>query len=358
MMRPVTQLLAATLAAQACGTPGESGGARPGPSDAGGGSDLLAADGRDAASGDGVEALDPAEDSDFDEVADAVDNCVGIFNPDQADDDGDGLGNLCDTENDDRDLDGIPNLADPFPDDAARPGVVLTNTVYAHTSDELYLFGVKGQLDVVLVGAFDFPADASDARMTDIAIDRYGVMWGIGFSDVFVIQPATAECWRMAALPREFNGLTLVPKGVLGTNADALVGVDLEGGWWRLELVWAGDVAHVETTLLGSYGGDWLSSGDAFSIEGVGTFASADTSGADADSLVVVDPATGQVTSVVAALAGYTQVWGLAGWSGRAYAFDASGDVLVLDLSDGKVIAKKKTGKAWWGAGVRTVIDP
>jgi len=351
IMRLVTHLIAATLVAQACTSPGGSGSARPGASDADGG------DASDVALVDSTEVLDPAVDLDVDTIPDAFDNCVGLFNPDQADDDGDGIGNVCDPENDDRDADGVPNVADPFPDDATRPGVVLTNTVYAHTSSELYKFGVKGQLDVELIGRFAFPAEASDARMTDIAIDRFGVMWGIGFEDVFIVDPATAKCWRAAALPQEFNGLTLVPKGLLGTSADQLVGIDIEGGWWRLDLVHAGGVTRVQTTLIGGYGSGWSSSGDAFSIDGVGTFASVDKGGGTPDQLVSVDPATGLVTSVIAPLAGYSDIWGLAGWAGRVYAFDSGGDVLVIDLATGTVTAKKATGKAWWGAGVRTVLD-
>lgn len=349
-MRIANHLIVATLVAQACGTPGDSGGAGPGPSDGN-------ADGAGDVVDDASEVIDPDSDLDFDEVVDSADNCPGLFNPDQADADGDGLGDVCDPENDDRDGDGIPNLADPYPDEAEWPGVVLTNTVYAHTEDELYMFGVKGQLDVALVGAFGFPADASDPRMTDIAIDRHGVMWGIGFDDVFLVQPSTAACRRIAALPQSFNGLTLIPRDVLGGPADALIGIDVQGGWWRLDLVHAGGVARVQTTFLGNYGSSWLSSGDAFSIEGVGTFATVDTGSGVDDALVVVDPATGKVGSVLTVLTGYPEVWGLAGWSGRAYAFDASGMVLVIDLANGATIATKQTGKAWWGAGVRTVLD-
>lgn len=351
IIRLVTTIYAA-LWVLACTSDPSNGGAGPGASDG----DALAdgaADVTDASEGTDAPA---GEDLDQDLVADVVDNCPGLFNPDQADDDADGLGNVCDPENDDRDRDGIPNLADPFPDDALRPKVVRTNTVYAHTATELYLFGVKGQLEVELVGAFDFSADTTDRRMTDIAIDRYGVMWGIGFQDVFVVDPTTAEAWRMAALPQEFNGLTLIPKDALGATADALVGIDTSGGWWRLELVHAGGVARIQTTNLGRYGSDWSSSGDAFSIEGVGTFASVQRGLSDDDQLVAVDPATGLVTSVVAPL-GFAQVWGLAGWAGRVYAFDASGEVVVLDLTNGAVLARKSTGKAWWGAGVRTVLD-
>lgn len=353
-MRLVT-LIVATLIASACTEPG-SGSARPGASDGDAGGDVSdASNGGEVAPGDGTG--DPVVDLDVDTIPDGIDNCVGLFNPDQADADRDGIGNVCDPENDDRDGDAIPNVADPFPDDASRPGVVLTNTVYAHTADELYKFGVKGQLEVELIGPFVFPSGTLDARMTDIAVDRYGVMWGIGFEDVFIIDPKTATCWRIAALPQEFNGLTLIPKSVLGTATDALVGVAIDGSWWRLELVHAGGVTRVQTSEFGAYGSSWMSSGDAFSIEDVGTFATVDKGGGVDDQLVAVDPETGRVTSVISALAGYSEVWGLAGWAGRVYAFDAGGDVLVIDLASGAIQAKKATGKAWWGAGVRTVLD-
>ncbi len=54
------------------------------------------------ADGDGVGDLDPR----------APDNCVNVNNPDQADQDGDGLGDACDPDIDD---DGIPNLRDNCP---------------------------------------------------------------------------------------------------------------------------------------------------------------------------------------------------------------------------------------------------
>src|SRR5690606_16853626 len=52
------------------------------------------------------------DDDDADGVPDDVDNCVGLANADQADFDGDGLGDKCDDDDDD---DGIPDDVDECP---------------------------------------------------------------------------------------------------------------------------------------------------------------------------------------------------------------------------------------------------
>ncbi|MBI2345369.1 MAG: thrombospondin type 3 repeat-containing protein, partial [Deltaproteobacteria bacterium] len=56
-------------------------------------------------------------DVDGDGLGDACDNCVGVANPDQADADGDGSGNACDADDDN---DGVLDTADAFPLDAAE----------------------------------------------------------------------------------------------------------------------------------------------------------------------------------------------------------------------------------------------
>jgi hypothetical protein len=64
---------------------------------------------------------DTSYDADCDGIPDLIDNCPYVYNPDQADDDHDGIGNLCDTDtfgcntNIDSDCDGLPNTQDNCP---------------------------------------------------------------------------------------------------------------------------------------------------------------------------------------------------------------------------------------------------
>ncbi|PKN57788.1 MAG: hypothetical protein CVU56_09040 [Deltaproteobacteria bacterium HGW-Deltaproteobacteria-14] len=349
-------VLAFALALAACGDSG--GGGVP---DGGAADTVAASDGALFDVGDSHPGDVPSDtaavvltDRDQDQIPDQVDNCPDLYNPQQEDADLDGIGDPCDPGGGDRDGDKVPDSADPWPDDAGRPGVALANTVYAHTSTTLYRLAVK-TYSVHEVGRFVWPSSATSREMTDIAIDRYGVLWAISFDEVFICHPIDVTCWRMASLPASFNGLTLIPKSVLGTAEDTLIGLAQDGGWWKLALV----NGNVQSTYLGDLGGDWTASGDAFSIEGVGTFASVNHSYGDPDYFVRVDPATGQVTAEIGGFAGHASVWGLAGWAEQAFAFDAAtGDILIINLATGAVDQTLHSDQEWWGAGVRTHLDP
>lgn len=75
-----------------------------------------------------------------------------------------------------------------------------------------------------------------------------------------------------------------------------------------------------------------------------------------ADVLVRVDPATGAVLEEVGPMNPYSDVFGLAGDSYNAYAFDDSGAILQLDIQTGAatVVLEPFQGASWWGAGVTT----
>jgi hypothetical protein len=203
---------------------------------------------------------------------------------------------------------------------------------------------------VSTVGNFTY--DQSPGSVTDIAIDRYGVLYAVTFNDLFVCDPTTAACVYLADLPQSFNGLTLVPPGVLDPLLDTLVGIASSGEWYELSV----GGGNVSITSIGTYGAGYSSSGDAFSIQGVGTYGAVNKTGVADDVIAAVDPSTGAVIADVATLTGYSSIFGLAGWTDAVFAFSSNGDVLFVDPTTGTWSVVQSTSNSWWGAGVYTIL--
>lgn len=288
------------------------------------------------------------DDLDGDGVANVGDNCPAIVNPKQEDIDADKIGDICD---DDDDGDGVPDISDVFPNDPALPGVVVPKKIYAHSSSTLYTVDV-GTYQVGNVGAFKWPADGGGHQMTDVAIDRNGVLYGVTFDRLYVCNPANASCTNLGTLPGSYNGLTWIPAGIIEPNKDTLIGITNGGGWFQLTVM-NGVVAAKQ---LGSYGNGYSSAGDAFSIEGVGTFAAVNKVGVNSTVIVTVDPLNGKVTGELAVTQGYNSVYGLAGWEGLILAFDSSSQMIKIDPGTKVVTNLGAKGVGWWGAGVGTLI--
>jgi hypothetical protein len=288
------------------------------------------------------------DDKDGDGVPNAGDNCPVIVNPDQKDLDKDGLGDLCD---EDKDGDGIPDIADVFPDDPMQPGFVVPKKIYAHSSSTLYTVDVMTYA-VGNVGPFKWPADGGGHQMTDVAIDRYGVLYGVTFDRLYVCNPASAQCFNLGTLPGSYNGLTWIPAGIIEPDKDTLIGITNPGAWVQLSI----KGGMVTAKQLGTYGANYTSAGDSFSIEGVGTFAAVNKVGVNSTVIVTVDPLTGKVTGELAVTQGYNSVYGLAGWEGLILAFDSSGQMIKVDPVTKAVTNLGAKGVSWWGAGVGTLI--
>ncbi|MCA9636039.1 MAG: hypothetical protein KC420_08420 [Myxococcales bacterium] len=251
----------------------------------------------------------------------------------------------------DTDKDGIPDADDPFPMDGNLPGKAEGNLVYAHTSSNLFTMGVADPYPITAIGKFTF--NQSPGSVTDIALDRWGVLYAITFNDLFVCHPMTAACYYLADLPSSYNGLTMIPPGLLDPDDDILVGIANSGTWLRFNIV--GN--QVQTQVLGQYGPGYTSAGDVFSIQGVGTFGATNKSGVgNATVIVDANPMTGAVIKDLAALQGYPAVYGLAGWEGKIFAFNAGGQVIEVNPMDNSYKVIKTTNNAWWGAGVYSVL--
>jgi hypothetical protein len=272
---------------------------------------------------------------------------------------------------DSADLDGAPAVADstassgdadwselldPEDSGSANDGQVPVGPVgqlYAETWDKLYRLDLASQA-FVLVGTFSF--DKNGGGVTDIALDENGQLYAITNDHLFSCNVQTAACTWLAAFPAKmeaFNGLTFVPKGTVDPQAQALIGITQAGQWTRIVIA-AGKVTLQQ---LGTYGGKWLSSGDAFSVEGIGTYATLKVSGGTEDTLAKVDPKSGKIVQIVGGT-GVKGLFGLAWWSGVFYAFSSDGNAYMLDVATGKAtLAANITspqGIKWWGAGVST----
>jgi len=248
----------------------------------------------------------------------------------------------------DSDGDNVPDLSDPFPSDPNKPKTTLANMVYPHTSSQLYTMAVNGYA-ISLVG--NFHGSGYSGSMTDMAIDQFGVLYGVTFGDLFVCDAPTAECYHLAPLPQSFNGLTMVPPGTIDPMLDTLVAIANSGAWYRVDLIAPG---QAQLTSIGQYGSGYTSSGDAFSIDGVGTYASVNKSGQSSDVIIEVNPLNGNFISEVGPVSGYSSLFGLAGWAGEIYGFDASGAVMRIDLNTSVPTLIQQTTHAWWGAAVST----
>ncbi len=247
----------------------------------------------------------------------------------------------------------IPDMNwDELPDPDAQPDVDMTKPVgqlYAQTSDSLYRLDTAA---FTLVGKFTF--DKSSGSVTDIALDRFGKLFAVTNHDLFICVTATAACKWLATLPGTgtFNGLTFVPTGTLNPTNETLIGIGTDGSWNKIDLV--GSTTTV--TKLGSYGSGWLSSGDAFSVEGIGTYATL-KGVSKTDSLAQIDPTNGKIISIIGET-GVNQLFGLAWWNGVFYGVSNDGNIYTLDTTTGKAskvigITTPK-GVKWWGAGVST----
>jgi hypothetical protein len=284
-------------------------------------------------------------DSDGDGILDDTDNCPAIPNANQLDFDQDDEGDECD---EDRDGDFIPNDADLFPDDGDRPGRASPDTIYAHGPNTLFEFSVGTQA-VTLVGNFTF--DSNSGSITDIAIDRHGVLYAVTFVDAFVCHPQQAECWHIGRLTGSHNGLSFVPSNVPG-DPELLAGIANSGTWTAYE----GVPFSLNARPLGAYSGGAGSSGDVYHINGIGTFGA--VTGMGSGATIVETDNVGGILRTISNLDSVGGVYGLAGWDDYIYAFTSSGQVIAIDPITGQDLSVSSGHGSWWGAGVRTIITP
>lgn len=247
----------------------------------------------------------------------------------------------CDVERHDHDEDGdgIPDADDPFCDDPTRPGRARADVVYAHSPSTMYTFDPRTLL-FEPVGPFTLDSGGAP-QMTDIAIDRFGVLYSVTFAELYACDPGTAQCWALG--PLATNSLGFVPMGIVEGDDDTMVAV---AGSTFEQVALAGPNA----TVIPLAGVDpHSSSGDVASLgDGTTLFTSPSPSGTDA--IVAVDPTTGEVIDVVGTADGSISAYGLATFGGELWIFDQLGQISRFDPLAGGATFVTLGPEGWWGA--------
>ncbi|MEO8700840.1 MAG: hypothetical protein ABI867_12395 [Kofleriaceae bacterium] len=233
-------------------------------------------------------------------------------------------------------------------DASTAPGVdaAVQTFVYAHTSSALYKVD-PDTLAITLVGNFTFTTGSD--QITDIAIDKAGMMIGISFNAVYRIDTSTAAATRLSTgLSGLFNGLSFVPATQIGqTGDDVLVATRNSDG-----LVLRIDPATGGTSQIGNMGA-FSSSGDLVSVDGLGTLQTADN-GSGPDRLVRLAPNSFAATTVGGDI-GFAEIWGIAFWKDKVFGFTNGGQFITIDPTTGAGTLVQANGPQWWGAAVTTL---
>jgi hypothetical protein len=218
-------------------------------------------------------------------------------------------------------------------------------SIYAHTSNTLYRVD-PDTLAITKVGDFSFGlAD----QMTDIAIDKTGLMVGVSFTAVYRVDTTNAHTTQLSNnLADTFNGLSFVPAASVGlTGDDVLIGTRTGDG-----KVFKVDPMTGATTQAGDMGAAFSSSGDLVAVAGFGMVQTV-KDGSAHDRLARLAPNTFSATAI-GTDTGFDDIWGVGFWKGTIYGFTDGGQFIKIDPSTGVATLVAGNGPAWWGAAVTT----
>jgi hypothetical protein len=224
----------------------------------------------------------------------------------------------------------------------ARSLLVLVNT-----ADEVYRVDPK-TLDVTLHGTFSFPGGDSD-RITDIAIDRKGRMWAIGFEAVYRVDPKTFACTLLARHRGvQVNALAVMTSAMLTSEREApdllLAGDAYTSTIYRVDPV-TGAIAAI-----GDLGGGLSSSGDLTWAPGVGAVMIV-TDRAGYEGVARLEPDTFTAKPLDAGWA-YQRVRGLTMLPDALLGVSEQGEMIQIDPTTGAATLGKTHAQVFYGGAV------
>ncbi|MEM6928711.1 MAG: hypothetical protein AAF602_17365 [Myxococcota bacterium] len=242
---------------------------------------------------------------------------------------------------------GLRSAAEPVdfrnPIDIVDSGVPIdqgmptaTAAIYAHTLDELFTFDPE-TLTPTFVGPFR-QGDELVVNMTDIAIDFDGELWGISSTELFRINPDTAEVESQCGVLGLPVGLTFTSKGSLYVGDDQVYELDPES------------CAKRPVTGFDFF----LTSGDLVPLPDLKLYWTVwNLTGGTGDLIVRVD------VDGEAEVIGDTNepaVWGLGYADDLLYGFAATGRVVAIDPQTGDSELVLTTPYEWAGATTNPVV--
>ncbi len=215
------------------------------------------------------------------------------------------------------------------------PPPVERESIYVNSSDTLFAFDPV-TLTLAQLGRFTFD-DGGAASVTDIAIDRDGLLYALSAGMLYVCDPVSVVCTPRG--PSSANSAGFAEFGALDANDDVLV------------LVEGSEVVQVrvtdggtDITVAGTLEG-YSSSGDVMPLGGSVMLLSSPSGSGDV--LVAFDAATAEVLGPIASVPALS--YGLAGFGGEVWVFTDRGEILRIDDS-GFAVPMSRVELRLWGA--------
>jgi len=240
-----------------------------------------------------------------------------------------------------------PQLPVPTPPpvvDTDEPVVPVADApVYANTTDELFTVDpISGAR--TSVGVFTLPNGTLVDRMTDIAINNDGEVFGGTFDALYQIDPTTAEVTKICDTDVEMMGLAFTPDGDLLAAGDSVIR--------RVDLGDCGSTAVVFNTPFNT-SGDLVGHPDGNIYWTVWE----DT---DQDGLVRIQPGTWSLEYLGTIPVG--RLFGLGYADDQLFGFSSNGETVsvVPDSANGggfitSQVLSNDVGISWWGATTNPV---
>jgi hypothetical protein len=218
--------------------------------------------------------------------------------------------------------------------------------ILVNSADTLYRVD-PATFDVTPVGTFSFPDGTTD-RITDIAIDRKGRMWAVGFEAVYSVDRKTLACTRLAsAAGHELNSLAIMTSAMLPGRETPDLMLTAESSTSTIYMV---DPATGALTPVGDMGGGLVSGGDMTWAPGVGAVQIA-TDKAGYEGLVHLDANTFTAHKIGTGWS-FQKVRGIAMLPAGLLGVSEQGELIEIDAQSGAATLLKHDSVVFYGGAV------